>query len=350
MYKSVDIRDSSEVIILDPKWSQDIENLRALDRQNLLACQGCGEAVRVRAGEERRYHFAHKHRLNCTYVDESAALHNARAVLYQWLICKFGNSVTIEKKIDGEDFFRPIDCWVEKDSQVFAYWICDAGLKSEKREQIKNGFSKLGVIAHFIFVLDMLRNDKDYPDRIHLTTTEREFMHRSDYDEIYKSGNSLHFLDSDNLRMLTFRGLHMVHQPQVYSGSCLVNDLSQILVSPKTGELVHPGEYEHLKQYREKQADLENRRREERALLEKNRRDAEEKRNIILSTRSKSDVLPTKITTVPYAIERENPRIYPQQKEGVCILCRRITTDWWSHDGKTGECKCNDCLRQGKFS
>ena len=348
MYKSVDIRDSSEVIILDPKWSQDIENLRALDRQNLLACQGCGEAVRVRAGEERRFHFAHKHRLNCTYVDESAALHNARAVLYQWLASKFGNSVTIEKKIDGDDFFRPIDCWVEKDSQVFAYWICDAGLKSEKREQIKNGFSKLGVIAHFIFVLDMLRKDKDYPDRIHLTTTEREFMHRSDYDEIYKSGNSLHFLDSDNLRMLTFRGLHMVHQPQVYSGSCLTNDLSQILVSPKTGELVHPGEYERLIQRRKKRADFEKQRQEEMALLEKCRREPDERRNLILPTFLRHEVQRPKITTVTYLSELKKPVVYPLFKEGMCTLCGKVTTDWWVHDGKTGECKCNNCLRQGK--
>lgn len=350
MYKSVDIRDSSEVIILAPKWSQNIENLRALDRQNLLACQGCGEAVRVRAGEERRFHFAHKHRLNCTYVDESAALHNARAVLYQWLTCKFGNSVTIEKKIDCDDFFRPIDCWVEKDSQVFAYWICDAGLKSEKREQIKNGFSKLGVIAHFIFVLDMLRKDKDYPDRIHLTTTEREFMHRSEYDEIYKSGRSLHFLDSDDLKMLTFRGLHLVHQPQVYSGSCLTNDLSQILVSPKTGELVHPGEYEHLIQHRKNQADLDKRNREILTHFEKSRRDAEENRNIIMPKLLKSDALLPKMAKSLYAPERETTGMSLQQKEGVCILCGGVTTDWWSYDSKTGECKCNSCLRQGKFS
>jgi hypothetical protein len=34
--------------------------------------------------------------------------------------------------------------------------------------------------------------------------------------------------------------------------------------------------------------------------------------------------------------------------EGVCIYCGQITTDWWSFDGATKECKCNKCKREGK--
>jgi competence CoiA-like predicted nuclease len=107
MFKSFNIQDGNEVIILDPKWLQDIDKLRVMARQDFLICQGCNQSVGVRAGQERRPHFAHKNLGDCTYVEESQALRNSRAVLYEWLVGKFGDNVTIEKKIDSEASPRP---------------------------------------------------------------------------------------------------------------------------------------------------------------------------------------------------------------------------------------------------
>ena len=123
MYKALDIRNDKEIVILDPKWLGVINQLRELDRQDILVCQGCKQPVRVRAGEFRREHFAHRHLENCDYADKSAVLRNVRAVLYEWLVAKFGENVSIEKKFDGLDLPCPIDCRVEKDSKFFAYWI-----------------------------------------------------------------------------------------------------------------------------------------------------------------------------------------------------------------------------------
>ena len=133
MYKALNIRDNAEIVILDLKWLRSITQLRAYDHQDLLVCQGCKQPVRVRAGEHRQVHFAHKHLNNCDYADELAVLRNARAVLYEWLVSKFGENVTIEKKTDEVDLFRPIDCWVIQGSTVFAYWIFDKQLKLGKR-------------------------------------------------------------------------------------------------------------------------------------------------------------------------------------------------------------------------
>ena len=69
MYKALNIRDNSEVVILDPRWLRAIKQLRELDHQDVLVCQGCKQSVRVRAGDERREHFAHKHLANCDYAD-----------------------------------------------------------------------------------------------------------------------------------------------------------------------------------------------------------------------------------------------------------------------------------------
>lgn len=336
MYKAIDARDGSEVVIIDPKWADAVESLRAMDRQGFLLCQGCNQPVRVRAGEQRCHHFAHKHLQNCTYADESLALRKARAVLYQWLVGKFGDCVTIEKKSD--DFFRPIDCWVEKDSKRFAYWIIDTTMKPDKRLQVLKGFLSLGVGTTFLLTADMLHADTEDADHIHLTTTERDFMQRSDYD--LGKGQSLHYLDSSTRRIHTYRSLHLVHPPQVYEGVPFKIGLDDVLVSPKNGEFVHPEERERLLQYREEQE-----------AMEKRRREAEEHHRRFVSSR----MAVPRAAPIPQAISssapfQERPSygvVQAPERVGTCVFCGRVTADWWTHDGATGMCKCNDCLRQG---
>jgi hypothetical protein len=255
MYKALDIRDNTEVVILDSKWLRAINQLREFDHQDILVCQGCKQPVRVRAGEQRREHFAHKHLENCDYADESAVLRNARAVLYEWLVSKFGETVTLEKKIDGTNLFHPIDCWVNQDSTVFAYWIFDSTLKPEKRRPLQAGLEKLGVHVNWVFALEMLHTEQDHPDKLVLSTTEREFIRRSKYDistKGYFVNGSLHYLDAENRKLTTFRCLSLYHEPQIYKGIRQTSALEKILVSPQNGEFVHAGEYAKLKRYRQR--------------------------------------------------------------------------------------------------
>lgn len=39
---------------------------------------------------------------------------------------------------------------------------------------------------------------------------------------------------------------------------------------------------------------------------------------------------------------------HPADWNGKCEFCGKITTDWWTYESRTGKCKCNDCLREGK--
>ena len=48
-------------------------------------------------------------------------------------------------------------------------------------------------------------------------------------------------------RINNFRRLVLYHIPISYKGLGLVSGLSEVLISPKTGEFVHPGEHEQLK-------------------------------------------------------------------------------------------------------
>lgn len=327
MFKSLNIQTGQDVVSLDPVWSQEgaRENLRGLGRQDFLVCPGCKKPVRLRAGEEklRRMHFAHKQLLDdCIYTDESPALRNARAVLYEWLVSKYGNSVTIEKRLDDEGLIRPVDCWVEKSSKIFAYWIFDSGMKTEKKELLKNVFQKHGVKANWVFTGNMLKPDQDDHRHLSLSTTERDFMKRSIYDELsgdfpYDTKSSLHYLDADTRTLTTYRRLHCYHKPQVYAGDQRTTSLDELRISPGNGEFVHPGEHELLMKRREEETAREAWIKE----IESGRRKL--KMNLFQET------LP--------------PPPDINAKVGTCIHCGKKTADHWFYDNATGECECNEC-------
>lgn len=346
MYKALDIRTNTEIIILDPEWRKAIPQLRELDHQDQLVCQGCMQPVRVRAGDRYRTHFAHKHLQNCDYVAESPALRNARAVLYEWLVSKFGANVTIEKKVETVNLFRPIDCWVEHESQVFAYWIFDSRLKSEKRWVLRECAAKLGVHFNWIFVSEMLTPEKDNPDNLVLSTTERDFLRQSKYDLIqanrYMMSGSLHYLDANNHTLITFRRLHEYHPPQVYRGENVTSQLDKLMVSPKNGEFVHAEEAERLQQYQESQTG--------------NKWEDYIARKNIFSPKNDSEKIEgstdIKIPTtenpqLKYQLpSSQPPHVSSLSKSYECVFCGQVTDDWLSYSGKTGKCECRSCVEK----
>ena len=344
MFKAKNTTTKEDIIILDTKWIGRVKYLRLLDRGNMLVCPGCEQPVRVRAGRTRRWHFAHKHLLNCSYGYESPAVLNARAVLYRWLVSKFGEGVRIEKDIDAGLLPRHIDCWVETEKGNFAYWIIGSRMKPQKRDDIWAGFSKLKVSVNWIFVIDMLREDDFHSDSIHLTTTEREFACQTDFDEIrianeFVTGNSLHYLDPTNETIITYRGLRIIHAPQLYRGRKIENELASVLVSPVSGEFVHPGEHEQLELRRQEKIQLENEQRERESKIT-------EFHEHLVSIKSLQE----------YSL---SPKVQPQHERQeqyltrevkvVCILCGQITADYWYLNRADNTCKCRECYQQGRY-
>lgn len=345
MFKATNKKSGEEIVILDDKWKDQLRRLRSLGKNNILVCPGCLQPVRVRAGKTNRWHFAHKHLKNCPYGYESPVLLNARATLYKWLVGKFGKNVSIEKKFDNERIPRPIDCWVETERSNFVYWIIASGMNPQKRESLKIGLGQLNAQVNWVFVVDMLREDEMHSYSVHLTTTEREFMRESIYDEVkygkgYIMGSSLHYLDPGSGALTTYRKLHLIHSPQLYQGVKICNELSSVLISPKCGEFVHPDEYENLEQLRDEKIQLE------RELKETERTLTEAREKLIESFEdSEQVILPTKPSINR---GRYEPSVH-RAKEATCILCGQITTDYWYHNGKDNTCKCRECASQGRY-
>jgi hypothetical protein len=335
MYKVLHQPSGQEITILDPRWREQIDYLRTLDKRDVLVCTGCKQPVRVRAGKVKRWHFAHKHLQNCPFERESPTLLKTRAVLYNWLVNKFGpDAVTIEKRLHPPVFPRHVDCWVEKGGLAFAYWIFDRRLPPDERDNLKSGFGNTDVRVNWVFVTDLMRVDQEFmQDRLHLTTTERAFMQESAFDQAWQThfeylGMSLHYLDADQENLITYRNLSVIHMPQLYAGTRLEHSLAELLASTSTGEFIHPGEVQQLQQRRQ-----EIERQEQQA--EQRLRKAREFFGQKPQSKSASSV-----------VEKQTPRTQPFERAGICRICGTETADWVTYYGPTKECICRDCKDQ----
>jgi len=332
VFKAQHQPSGQEIVILDTRWKQQIEYLRELDKKDVLVCPRCKQPVRVRAGKVKRWHFAHKHLHNCPFERESPELLMARAILYEWLVEKFSaDHIIIEKTINSLALLRHIDCWVEKDDHVFAYWIFDRRMPPDERVRLTNGFAQLGVQVNWIFVANLLRLEQEMmQDRLHLTTTERAFIQKSKFDAAWQThfehlGGSLHYLDVDSETLTSFRNLNIIHKPQLYAGKRLTHPLVEVLASSATGEFVHPGE---KAQFQKRQREIEHQKRQ----AEERLRKAQE----FFGEESKSKA-------PSFGFEQPVPSHQPFERVGTCKFCGMETADWITYFGPTKECICRNC-------
>jgi len=185
MFKSIDCQTSQEIIILDPSWNDEtIGHLRSKGKENQLACPVCKQQVNVKAGEKRRWHFAHKNLSDCPLKNESPNVLQARSILYTWLKSKYGDTVTVEKYFPESALPRPLDCYIEiSEKQKFGYWILEKGIRS--RPPLESALTELNIAITWVFLSTMLKVDKEKLDSVHLSPTERDFTYPSEYNSMY---------------------------------------------------------------------------------------------------------------------------------------------------------------------
>ena len=343
MYKALQPLTGEEIIILHPRWSKRIEQLRELDHADLLVCQGCRQPLRVKAGAMRRPHFAHKHLKACSYGSESPELLNARALLYEWLHRQFGDQVTVEKQVDGANLPRPVDCWVDAPRGPFAYWIVEAGIKLDPRINIKSYMASLEGKGHFVFLSSMMNEEKKELYSLLLTPTERAFLEKTPYDELSAglsaAGGSLHYLDFEQAVVTTFRNLVLYHRPNWYTGRKKSASLGEVRANARDGNIIYPGEQERLNAKAKKRARLAEKRRQ----YEERHQEQPPLHNPLPRKLRGRGVSPTDAAKP----DAEAPETLP------CVTCGRMTQDYWStfyDEAGRKMCRCRECLDSGKFS
>jgi len=335
MFKAKDLQAGKDIIILDKQWNRDtVELLRAKCREDGLQCPECKQPVLVKAGDKKRWHFAHRDIGNCALKNESPAILQARSLLYTWLNTKYPDKVTIEKRIPGAEFPRPIDCYVETErGKKLAYWILEAGIRS--KDELLYEFKSLHVFIHWVFLANMLKFDRDdnphsdNPHSIELTPTERTFSYTSEYNTIYSASNkALNYLNIEEQTLITLRGLWCIHAPRQYTFKKLLRDkLSNVLICPKTGEFIYGGEYKKLQQHRERQRHQ---------LLEP-------PENISSSSLSPS---PQPLSSVRPKDSEARPLPNYLTQAFSCQICGVKTHDWIKLNTSTNTCICRKCSRK----
>ena len=346
MFKASDQQTGTEINILDPRWDGSVDRLRTLGRQDQLVCPGCHQAVRVRVPSSRRRHFAHKHLQNCALAQQSPILLEARALLYQTLVGHFDQTATtatveIEKQVAGLELPRPIDCWVQTVRGSFAYWIIHQRMQPQDRGQLQHSLATLGAPIHWILLSELHQEDPIHTGSLYLSTTEREFAQTSSFDTNPSgaAGKTLHYLDPEQSDLTTYRGLTLIHAPQLYRGRSTRHRLNEIHFSPTNGEVSHPGEDAHRARvqlaHQRQAAAIEQRAREAAAFLQQSFHAVE------------ADPAP------PPATSAETPKpSQPGPTSGVkvpCVFCRQITADYWYLNQAEQTCKCRTCYRQGRW-
>jgi hypothetical protein len=337
MYKCLCLEDNQNINILARAWSSQLKVLHDLDHRDQLVCPGCMQPVRVKAGQFKRWHFAHKHLTNCPFQRESAELLHARAVLFRRLVDEFDETrVVIEKQLSELNLPRPLDVWVDGKYGEFAYWIIDTRLPPNLREIIRKGFSQVPVPVNVVILSSISKVAADDPAVLYLSTTEREFCTASPYDATWKelsfsSGKSIHYLNLDCESVITYRNLQLVHLPQQHTGKRLETPLAELSFDSASGEIVHPGERERLLNTSSKfslpAADVAKYGRGRGRMGLRIRRSLKEQDEEDQKNRQEINHAPVNLLS----------------RQGVCRYCGKKTTDWVQFFGDSGECICREC-------
>jgi hypothetical protein len=257
MLKAISTHTQEPVIIIDPQWSTRLQEIRDWSRERTLQCPVCHANVLLKAGNQRQWHFAHRHREDCALSHTPPEILQARQALYEWLRRKFQDA-----SIDLEVFLprlpRIIDCCVTHGEHRIAFVLIHQQIrKSAEREQLRQSMTEAFTYVNFL-MLSTLQFDlgKDQ-STINLSTTERDFLVESPYDEIERifgerpRKETLHYLDGTTL--ITFRNLRRTfHSAQEHRGRKIASPLKQLLIS-KRGEISHLGEFETYCQWQRKQ-------------------------------------------------------------------------------------------------
>lgn len=325
MFKCLHAATGEEIIILHPRWRGKLAQLRALDQADQLICPGCQQAVRVKAGQRRRSHFAHKHLAACSLANESPEILSARALLYEWLLPQFGLGLTVEYPLPDSTLPRTVDVWVATPSASFAYWIIEKGIKLEPRATIKASFAEQGIPVNYLFLAGMLNEEKKRLDSLLLSPTERTFLLPTAFDNPDSSppGRSLHYLELEGETLITFRDLQLFHRPNWFAGRKKTAPLRELFASSQTGQWIYPGEMEVMRARTARKQKLEQKR---------------------AQFQQREDEWANRLRQRDNRWSALEPTPTPPLR---CDTCGRITSDYsYSYALTTGErvCRCRDCL------
>ncbi|EKD81530.1 MAG: hypothetical protein ACD_39C01767G0005 [uncultured bacterium] len=349
MFRAQNKLNGNFLVSIDPVWLSQKEVLADICQTDQVICPYCKEPVRLRAGKYRRWYFAHKTLLNCPFTHESPTVLEARAALYEWLLTKVpskpGWSVDVEIPTGDPSMKKRVDCLLKSQSKAFAYIIFDKSVKLGTRQELQDQICQKGWHLNVLFAMDFFK-PANYPNSVLLSTTERDFLTMTEFDLFDEIGQesfgSLFYINGKTREIKVIRRASLMHSPQIFEGEIFDEELQKVLISPKTGELVLPGEYEKLQALKEAKRAQEKRDNEHRERILQEQL-AMMKKTETRSERTGSEILKQTLLEPPPENHQQTQASLP-----VCLICHQPSSDWWYYDGITNTCKCQNCSDRNK--
>jgi hypothetical protein len=339
MFVATSSIDKKRINLLDPSVLERRESLKAAGRKGGLVCPHCGQELRVRLGEVRRPHFAHKSLEDCPFQKESAEVTEVKALLYGFLRQQIGCSVDMDVSLDGEDASEDLflDVLVETERGTrFGYWVFDRNRRD--RHILLDAAQESGIIPVVIHTGSMMAFDPGGTSLL-LSKSLRDLIRKSPFDEGLKkrSGGHLHFLN-DAGRLTTFRRLHCVHLPNVYEGEVRREAaLQEVRFDPESGDFV----VEEDVAERLERVCLEQEREEKKHREEENRKKAREER--LSRSRKVYTEAPLKRHRPAQVREPQKPFVNRFNQCYPCKFCGVETSDWVQWLPSESVCVCREC-------
>jgi hypothetical protein len=351
MFRAQNKLNGDFLVSIDPVWCNQRETLANICQNEQAICPYCREPVRLRAGKLRRWYFAHQTLLNCPFTHESPTVLEARAALYDWLLTKIhgkpGWSVDVEVPVEDPSITKRVDCLLKSQSRAFAYIIFDKGMKLETRLELKHQVRRKGWHLNVLFAMDFFK-PANYPNSVMLSTTERDFFTRTEFDLYNDIGReifgSLFYINGKTREVKVIRRLSLLHSPQIFEGEIFDETLQKVLIAPKTGELVLPGEYEKLQALKEAKRSQEER--------DKERKERTLQEYLAAMQKAETTSERTGNETLKQTLLKPTPANNQQTRTNlpICLICHQPSEDWWYYDGLTNTCKCQNCSERNKKS
>ena len=331
--------DKRRINLLDPAVYERRESLKAVGQEGGLACPHCGQEVRVRLGDVRRPHFAHKSLEDCPFQKESAEVTEVKALLYGFFHRQGVGSVDMDVSLAGghDSGGLFLDLLVETETgKRFGYWVFDRNRRD--RHILMNATEASGIMPLVIHTGSMMAFHPEGTFLL-LSKSMRDTIHKSPFDQSFeaRSEGHLHFLDDAGM-LTTFRRLHGVHPPHGYEWEVRrKNALQAVLFDSRSGDFVVEKDVDdRLEHARLEQEREEKRRREE----EERKKIREARASCIRRIYSEAPVKP-----LPSVMIREPKKSYvnPLNQPYPCKFCGVVTSDWVQFQPWENVCVCREC-------
>lgn len=172
-------------------------------------------------------------------------------MIFLWLASKgLRDKLTIEECIAVGGKLHQVDCSVSfAENLKVSYLYLTQGVRD--RDALFDAMRRRYSHCYFIFHMKTVKPAEGSPGCIIATPTHRSAAHFYDdcsyYHDVREpvlAPGSIHALDPGEANLITYRSLRCRIPPRVFSAQQVVSPLSAVRVSPKTGELVHPDDYE----------------------------------------------------------------------------------------------------------